>query len=85
MRRSNQKPENNLSSTTLATVRASSQGTPPSRLLCADELAEILLCSLSHIYELAARGDIPSLKIGRLIRFELDAVMEAIRNDGVGR
>jgi excisionase family DNA binding protein len=55
------------------------------RLLCAAELAEILLCSVSHVYELAARGDIPSLKIGRLRRFELDAVMEAIRNDGVGR
>jgi excisionase family DNA binding protein len=53
-------------------------------LLRADELAEVLQCSVSHIYELAARGEIPCLRIGRLIRFELDAVLEAVRaNFGV--
>jgi len=51
-------------------------------LLCAEELAEIMACSVSHVYELAARREIPCLRIGRLVRFELDAALEALRAGG---
>ncbi len=54
------------------------------RVLRAEDLARFLDCSVSHIYELASCCRIPSLKIGRLVRFELDAVLQALRENGEG-
>jgi excisionase family DNA binding protein len=72
-----------LSAITTAVPDTSTQAAQPFlRLLCAEELAEIMSCSVSHVYELAARGEIPCLRIGRLVRFELDPVLEALRADG---
>jgi excisionase family DNA binding protein len=36
----------------------------------ADELAEVLSLSTKHIYKLAKRGRMPSLRIGGAIRFD---------------
>jgi len=71
-------------STTATAVPDTSTLAPPTvlRLLCAEELAEIMACSVSHVYELAARREIPCLRIGRLVRFELDAALEALRAGG---
>lgn len=51
----------------------------PSLLITADELAGILRVSVSHVYAMAAAGTIPSLRIGRARRFELPAVLDALR------
>jgi excisionase family DNA binding protein len=52
--------------------------TPP-RLLTADEISELLQVSASHIYHLAQTGAIPSVRVGRAVRFELGPVLEATR------
>jgi excisionase family DNA binding protein len=52
----------------------------PSRLYTAEEVAEYLKCSLSHVYEEASLGRFPVIRIGRrAIRFDLDAVLAASR------
>lgn len=50
------------------------------RLVTADELAELLTISRSHVYQLAHDGVIPSVKIGRNVRFEVAAVLAALRS-----
>jgi excisionase family DNA binding protein len=54
--------------------------TPP-RLIRGNELAGILACSTSHVFAMAAAGKIPSIRIGRAVRFELGTVLEALRGD----
>ena len=46
---------------------------PIQRLLCPQEVAEILQIHLSSVYRLAHRGDLPSIVIPpRTLRFSLD-------------
>lgn len=54
------------------------------RLVTADELAELLSISRSHVFHLANGGRIPSIRIGRSVRFELDRVLAALRNQNGG-
>jgi excisionase family DNA binding protein len=49
------------------------------KLLNVREAAQALRCSPSHIYEMAALGKIPSIRIGRMLRFDLDEVIAASR------
>lgn len=49
------------------------------QLVTVSELAEQLQLKERHIYTLAERGDIPCLKAGALLRFNLDEVVEALR------
>ena len=50
------------------------------RLVTARAVAEALSCSVSWVYEAAQRGVIPSYHVGgRLVRFNLDEVIEASR------
>jgi excisionase family DNA binding protein len=49
------------------------------KLLNVREAAEALRCSPSHIYEMAALGKIPSIRIGRVLRFDLDEIITASR------
>jgi excisionase family DNA binding protein len=51
------------------------------RCITADELAELLSISRSHVFHLASGGRIPSIRIGRSVRFELDRVLAALRNN----
>jgi excisionase family DNA binding protein len=51
----------------------------PAQLITADELAELLRCSRSHVFEMAAAGVIPCYRIGRLVRFCLEEVFTASR------
>lgn len=43
------------------------------------EVAELLSCSLSQIYYLEKRGDLPVIRIGRLVRFDRQAIEEMMR------
>jgi len=46
------------------------------RLLTAKDVAELLQCSLQHIYNLVWRGEIPFVKIGGLLRFRREQLTE---------
>ncbi|EDM79573.1 hypothetical protein PPSIR1_21134 [Plesiocystis pacifica SIR-1] len=51
--------------------------------LKAEELAALLRVSRKTIYEAVARGEIPgALRVGRLIRFRRDAVLEWLADTG---
>lgn len=45
------------------------------RLLTPTEAAAIARCSVKTVYAWAARGDIPRVKLGRLVRFYHSDVM----------
>jgi excisionase family DNA binding protein len=49
---------------------------PPrgTRLLTAAELAERWQVPASHVYRLAREGGLPSVKLGRYVRFRLDLI-----------
>ena len=46
------------------------------RLLTVKDVAEFLQCSLQHIYNLVWRGEIPYVKVGRLLRFQKERLIE---------
>jgi len=41
-------------------------------------VAARLGCSVKHVYDLAAEGAIPAFHVGRLLRFSLERVFEAL-------
>ena len=47
---------------------------PEIRLLRAEEVAEMLGCSKWLVYDLAQRGELPSVRIGRSVRFDPEDV-----------
>ncbi len=51
------------------------------RLLTADELAERWQVKEAHVYRLAREGQVPCVKLGRYVRFRLEAI-EAWERDG---
>ena len=51
------------------------------RLVAADELSEVLSLPRSSIWRLARNGTIPSVRIGRQIRFDKKAVTKALQVD----
>ncbi len=51
-------------------------------LLTAEELARRFSCHPMHIYRKAWKGEIPSVKIGRLRRFAPSAIAAMIENGG---
>ena len=51
----------------------------PDKLLNVDELAARLDVSRSTVYDLTARGKLPALRVGRLLRYDPDAVAQALR------
>ncbi len=52
------------------------------RLLTVPELAEILRLHPGSVRRLALQGRIPSLHVGRSIRFRLSDVLSAMEGDG---
>jgi excisionase family DNA binding protein len=52
------------------------------RLLTAGQLAERWQVKQSTIYSLTRQGSIPTVKLGRLYRYRLDAIEEYERNGG---
>ena len=59
--------------------------TLPGQLLTADQVAQRLGIRLHRTYELAREGQIPSVRIGRTIRFDPVAVEEFIRRGGTSQ
>lgn len=51
------------------------------RLLTAEELAVHLHVSRAHVWKLVQRGRIPAISVGRARRFELDRVLDALREE----
>ena len=49
-------------------------------MITTKELAEILKYEVSTITRWAAKGDIPSVKVGKGYRFELEEVIAALKN-----
>lgn len=51
----------------------------PERLVTAPELADYLGVHENWVYAMAKANSIPSLKVGRLRRFQLEAVLAALQ------
>jgi excisionase family DNA binding protein len=47
-------------------------------LTTARSVAQALGVSIDLVYDLAARGEIPCVRLGRLVRFDLEAVRKAV-------
>lgn len=52
---------------------------PLALILTKSQLAELLCCSERHVDNLRRRGLVPSINLGRSVRFRRDAVLSAIR------
>ena len=57
---------------------------PSEELIDASELASRLNLAKSAVYEHARSGRLPSVRIGRHVRFNLAAVLAALRRSGNG-
>ena len=53
-------------------------------LLTVDELAEKLNIPKSRVYSFTRQGEIPMIKIGKYCRFELDKVLDWLREQNEG-
>jgi len=53
------------------------------RLLTAEELADRWQIKASTIYEWTRRGEIPAVKIGRLYRYRIEAVLDFEQSGGM--
>ena len=51
-------------------------------LITAAELAQVLQVPVPQVWTLVRREQIPSYKVGRLYRFDLEAVLAAIQQEG---
>ena len=52
---------------------------PLALILTKSQLAELLCCSERHVDNLRRRGLVPSINLGRSVRFRRDAVLSAVR------
>jgi excisionase family DNA binding protein len=53
----------------------------PDQLLTVEELAERLRVPESWVYEQSRQGKIPTVRVGRYVRFSLKAVLESQKTD----
>jgi excisionase family DNA binding protein len=53
----------------------------PDHLLTVEELAEQLRVPVSWVYEQSRQGKIPTIRVGRYVRFSLRAVLESQKTD----
>jgi excisionase family DNA binding protein len=56
---------------------ALARGTDPAPLLAPEELAERLKVPVSWVYEQSRQGNIPTVRVGRYIRFRLQEVIDS--------
>ena len=47
-------------------------------LWTADEVAAFITCSVSYVYKAAERGELPCLRVGRMLRFKPDEIRAAV-------
>jgi excisionase family DNA binding protein len=60
-----------------AVQSALARDTDPGRLLAPEELAERLKVPVSWVYEQSRQGNIPTVRVGRYIRFRLQEVIDS--------
>lgn len=53
-------------------------------LLLADEVAQMLRIPEEHVYRLARRGEISSVRLGRYVRFTASAVDNFVKSNIAG-
>ncbi|GGD83233.1 helix-turn-helix domain-containing protein [Microbacterium murale] len=51
---------------------------PIAKYLTSTELARVLQCSVDKVYRMARNREIPSVRVGRSWRFDLDAVKDEL-------
>lgn len=49
-----------------------------SEIMTADEVAELLRLDRKTVYEAAKKGEIPNLRVGRVLRFHRQAVLDCV-------
>jgi excisionase family DNA binding protein len=57
-------------------------------LWIADEVAAFIKCSVSYVYKSAERGELPCVRVGRMLRFKPDDVRALVLGadaQGAGR
>ena len=54
----------------------------PDQLLTAEELAEQLKVPVSWVYEQSRQGKIPTVRVGRYVRFSLEQILESLKTNG---
>jgi len=54
------------------------------RLLTAKEVANLLQVALPRVYELARKGSLPCVRMGRQIRFHEARLAEWVERGGIG-
>jgi excisionase family DNA binding protein len=60
----------------IETIKALQEsGGPPARLLTVDELAAELKISKFCVYDMSRQGKLPTHRIGKSLRFDLDEVL----------
>ena len=59
------------------------QNDKAAELLTPEELAERLKVPLSWVYEQSRQGNIPTHRLGRYIRFDLQEVIESQKKNGI--
>lgn len=52
-----------------------------SPLLMAEEVSQLLRIPTEHVYRLARRGDLASVRMGRYVRFTSDAVSQYVKTN----
>ena len=55
------------------------------RLQCVEEIADFLGITRVHAYSLARRGELPSIRIGRYVRFDPVEIERWQANGGTAR
>jgi excisionase family DNA binding protein len=57
-------------------------------LWTAEEVAAFIKCSVSYVYKSAERGELPCVRVGRMLRFQPDSVRALVLGadaQGTGR
>jgi len=47
-------------------------------LWTADEVAAFVKCSVSYVYKAAERGELPCVRVGRMLRFKPDEIRATV-------
>lgn len=53
-------------------------------LLLAEEVAELLRIPVEHVYRLARRKELPSVRLGRYVRFTREGVTNYVSKNAAG-
>ena len=66
-------------------MNANQRGEKPARLLTVGEVASYVRKPISWVYQAAGTGELPSMKVGRNLRFHADEISAWLNNHRHGR